>query len=147
LYTERVYVMINEYEVYISEHKNDPVVEKILANLVAYNHSQVQRDFKPFILALKQNGKLLGGAECASTWDWMVVKLLWVDQACRKKGHGTKIIELIEKEAIRRKCVGVHLDTYSFQAKDFYLKLGYKVFGLIENHPKGHSRYYLNKVL
>lgn len=39
----------------------------------------------------------------------------------------------------------VHLDTFDFQAKDFYLKNGYEVFGVLEDCPKGHKRYYLKK--
>jgi hypothetical protein len=54
-------------------------------------------------------------------------------------------MQKIEHEATRRNCIGVHVDTYSFQALDFYLKLGYQVFGVIEDHPKGHQRYYLQK--
>ena len=136
-----------DYEVYTSEQNNDPISDEILVNLIAYNKSQVHRDFKPFVVAFKQDGKLFGGADCASRWDWMVIKLLWVDEPWRKKGLGSKLMELIEKEAIRRNCHGVHLDTHSFQAKDFYLKLGYAIFGEIEDYPKGHSLYYLSKVL
>ena len=40
-----------------------------------------------------------------------------------------------------------HLDTFDFQAKDFYLKHGYEVFGILDDCPKGHKRYYMKKVL
>jgi ribosomal protein S18 acetylase RimI-like enzyme len=40
----------------------------------------------------------------------------------------------------------VWLDTFSFQARGFYEKLGYTVFGEIENHPPGHSRFFLRKI-
>ena len=41
----------------------------------------------------------------------------------------------------------IHLDTFDFQAKDFYLKHGYEVFGVLDDCPKGHKRYYMKKVL
>jgi len=40
-----------------------------------------------------------------------------------------------------------HLDTFDFQAKDFYIKNSYKIFGVLENCPAGHKRYYFSKSL
>ena len=57
------------------------------------------------------------------------------------------MMKLAEEEAIRRGCVGAWLDTHSFQARPFYEKLGYTVFGVLENFPPGHTRYYLRKSL
>jgi hypothetical protein len=39
------------------------------------------------------------------------------------------------------------LDTFSFQARPFYEKLGYHVFGMLENHPAGHQHYFMTKQL
>ena len=137
--------MDHAFEIYTSTSKEDPVVEYILKNLIDYNRSQVGRDSRPFVVALKQDNEVMGGAECVSMWDWMHIKLLWVKESERKQGCGTSILKLIEKEAIERKCLGIHLDTFSFQAKEFYLKFGFTVFGEINDHPKGHDRYYLKK--
>jgi hypothetical protein len=53
----------------------------------------------------------------------------------------------IEQLAIERGCLHSYLDTFSFQARPLYEQLGYKVFGTLENHPKGHSHYFLKKIL
>ena len=53
----------------------------------------------------------------------------------------------IEQLAAQRGCLNSHLDTFSFQARPLYEKLGYKVFGTLEYHPKGHSHYFLKKTL
>jgi hypothetical protein len=37
--------------------------------------------------------------------------------------------------------------TFDFQAKDFYLKHEYEVLGILDDCPKGHKRYYMEKVL
>ncbi|MEX3946099.1 hypothetical protein AB4Y44_42815, partial [Paraburkholderia sp. BR10937] len=42
-----------------------------------------------------------------------------------------------EEEACRRGCSGAWLDTYSFQARAFYERLDYTVFGTIDNYPPG----------
>jgi ribosomal protein S18 acetylase RimI-like enzyme len=50
-----------------------------------------------------------------------------------------------EDEARRRGCRGAWLDTYSFQARGFYERIGYEVFGVIDDFPPGHSRLFLRK--
>lgn len=37
------------------------------------------------------------------------------------------------------------LDTFDFQAKNFYIKQGYEIFGILDNCPEGHKRYYMKK--
>jgi hypothetical protein len=53
----------------------------------------------------------------------------------------------MEAEAIRRGCHGAFLDTFSYQARPFYEKLGYEVFGTLEDYPPGHQRFYMRKRL
>jgi len=39
------------------------------------------------------------------------------------------------------------LETASFQAREFYEKQGYEVFGELDDFPKGHTMFYMKKVL
>jgi hypothetical protein len=50
-----------------------------------------------------------------------------------------------EDEARQRLCLGAWLDTFSFQARGFYERLGYTVFGTINDFPPGHSRIFMKK--
>jgi ribosomal protein S18 acetylase RimI-like enzyme len=65
----------------------------------------------------------------------------------RGRGVGRQLLTGAEAEAVRRGCLGAWLDTYSFQARGFYERVGYSVFGSIDNYPPGHSRIFLKKVL
>jgi hypothetical protein len=38
-----------------------------------------------------------------------------------------------------------YLFTYSFQARPFYERAGYRVFGELPDHPPGQTKYYLAK--
>jgi len=78
---------------------------------------------------------------------WLYISVLWVDKALRNKGYGTKLMSIIEHEAAKMGCTNVHLDTYSFEARPFYERLGYEIFAVLDDCPKGHSKYFLKKQL
>jgi GNAT superfamily N-acetyltransferase len=52
-----------------------------------------------------------------------------------------------EEIALDRGCIGVWLDTFAFQARGFYEKLGYSLFGQLDDHPRESARYFLKKRL
>ena len=60
---------------------------------------------------------------------------------------------MAEAETIARSrgCHGAWLDTSSVRAEAFYRKLGYQLFGRLENQsgeqPEGHQRFFLCKRL
>jgi len=60
---------------------------------------------------------------------------------------GTQLLKHIETAASEKGATIAMLDTFDFQAKNFYLKNGYTVNGTINNFPKGHQRYYMSKQL
>lgn len=97
---------------------------------------------------ITDGGKIIAGAIADGYW-WNAVYVdsLWVDEAFQNRGLGSALLSEIEKIAAENGCNIVHLDTFDFQAKDFYIKRGYKVFGVLENSPEGHCRYYLKKDL
>jgi hypothetical protein len=52
-----------------------------------------------------------------------------------------------EREAMARRCRNAWLDTFEFQARGFYERLGYSCFGELKDYPKGFSRYFMKKAL
>jgi GNAT superfamily N-acetyltransferase len=93
------------------------------------------------------DGEIMGGA-LGNTWGlWLYVAAVWVDTAIRGDGYATKLMGAIEHLAQERRCNYSYLDTFSFQARPMYEKLGYKVFGTLEDHPKGHTHYFMKKSL
>jgi ribosomal protein S18 acetylase RimI-like enzyme len=63
----------------------------------------------------------------------------------RGQGLGTKLLAQAEAVAREHKCVGIYLDTFSFQARGFYEKHGYGLFGTLENYPDDEKRFFLSK--
>jgi len=94
-----------------------------------------------------EEGRVVGGTTANIFGGWVYISLLWVEDSLRNQGHGTELLHRLEEEAMRLGCQYAHLDTYSFEAKPFYERLGYKVFGVLENYPEGHCKYFLKKRL
>ena len=92
-------------------------------------------------------GGTLGGLLGRSYYRWLFVQILVVPDRLRGQGVGTELLDRAEAEARARACVGVWLDTFSFQAPAFYLERGYSVFGEIADHPAPHRRLFLTKRL
>jgi ribosomal protein S18 acetylase RimI-like enzyme len=77
----------------------------------------------------------------------MYIDILWVQADFRRRGIGSKLLVEAEKEAARRGCHHVHLDTMSWQAPEFYKKQGYEVIGILPDIPSGNQKYLLMKAL
>jgi GNAT superfamily N-acetyltransferase len=89
----------------------------------------------------------VGGVLGEVYWGWFYLDLLWVKEELRGRGYGHRLLEIAEDEARKRGAKHVYLDTFSFQAPDFYERHGYQVFGELEDFPTGHQRYFLRKDL
>ena len=58
---------------------------------------------------------------------------------------GRRLLLEAEARAARRGCRGAWLGTFGFQARGFYEKQGYAVFGALQDCPPGHARFFLSK--
>jgi GNAT superfamily N-acetyltransferase len=94
-----------------------------------------------------ERGEVLGGLLAMIWGGWLRVSTLWVSEAVRRQGHGSRLLETAETYARERGCFGVCLDTFSFQARPFYERHGYAVLATQEDNPKGHARHFLEKRL
>jgi len=123
--------------------------EAILAALVAYNDTRVAPGKRhPVAIVLRnESGAVAGGLWGMASYGWLFVQYLVVPEAARGRGQGRALMLAAEAEARRLGCTGVWLDTFSFQARGFYEKLGYAVFGEIADYPPGEARYFLSKRL
>jgi GNAT superfamily N-acetyltransferase len=78
---------------------------------------------------------------------WLHVTYLWVAEPARGAGNATRLLQAAEAYAIERGCHGTVLASHSFQARPFYEKRGYEVFGTLEDYPPGHRLFLLKKRL
>jgi GNAT superfamily N-acetyltransferase len=92
-------------------------------------------------------GNPVGGLWGRTSYDGLFVELFVVPEPFRGQRLGSDILRQAEDIARSRGCIGVWLDTYSFQAPDFYAKQGYELFGTIDDHPRGKQRFFFKKRL
>ncbi|VTS03858.1 acetyltransferase : Acetyltransferase OS=Singulisphaera acidiphila (strain ATCC BAA-1392 / DSM 18658 / VKM B-2454 / MOB10) GN=Sinac_4568 PE=4 SV=1: Acetyltransf_1 [Gemmata massiliana] len=103
---------------------------------------------EPLALALRDDeGRVAGGAIGETNWGWLHIRILAVSEALRGQDWGSRLIRELERLAVERGCHHTWVDTFSFQARPFYERLGYRVFGTLPDYPVGHERYFLSKSL
>jgi GNAT superfamily N-acetyltransferase len=100
-----------------------------------------------WIVGRSGDGAVVGGLKGVSEYSWLFVAWLWVDAEYRKLGFGAQLLGKAEEIARQRGCRGIYLDSFTFQAPEFYKRQGYEEVGRIDDFPPGHSRVWLKKVL
>lgn len=115
-----------------------------------YNRQQAGDDSSQmlcFVLRGAGQDEILGGVIGVTYWEWLHLDLLWLKAEYRGQGYGRRLLVAAEEEARKRGAKNAYLDTFSFQAPDFYKQHGYEVFGELEDFPPGHRRYFMRKQL
>ena len=122
-------------------------LDAIGQGLDGYNKQFATTAYEELAIALKgEDGTVRGGAS-ANAWAGMLfIRWFWIDESLRRHGHGRKLLSVAEDEGRRRGCTAVYLDTFEFQARPFYEKHGYQLFGTLD-YPAGFKRYFLQKPL
>jgi GNAT superfamily N-acetyltransferase len=98
-------------------------------------------------LLLSPEQELVGGLIGETHWGWFYINLLFVKEELRGRGYGHQLLTQAEEEAKKSGVTKAYLDTFSFQAPEFYKQHGYEVIGEMKDFPPGHTRYYMTKQL
>jgi GNAT superfamily N-acetyltransferase len=130
------------------ESDHESVHKAVLDSLVAFNDTKAgDSGYRPIAIAIEDaHGHAIGGLSGSTVYGWLFVELLFVPESLRGQGVGTELMRRAEAEAVARGCHSVWLDTFQFQARGFYERLGYTCFGELKNYPAG-SRFFMSKRL
>lgn len=132
----------------INEAPQELDYQAILAPLREYNQAQTGLiGTEKFAVLIKDDaGITQGGIYAKISGRWLFVELLVVPETARGQGLGAKLMNMAEALARKKGCQGIWLDTFSFQAPDFYLRLGFSIFGELKDYPVvGHNRFFMQK--
>jgi ribosomal protein S18 acetylase RimI-like enzyme len=134
----------------IDEQPSEADVRDIGARLSAFTELRSGRPLNARKLAVwlrDADGRLVGGLIGVTYWDWLRIDNLWVDEKFRGRGWGRRLLVTAERATVRRGCDGVWLDTRSFQAPDFFRRMGYRQFGELEELSHQSIRHWFWKKL
>ncbi len=132
----------------LSEAEQTPLEAVLFAGLMGFNGPFIgPHVYKPLRLMVFRDGEdvPVGGIHGHYLAAWLYIQLFYLPEDLRRGGLGSQLMQQAEDEARARGCVGIYLDTFSFQARPFYEKLGFTLFGTIPDIPPGHSRYFMMK--
>ncbi len=140
---------MNELTISLENTPSDADRQTVMNGLFAHNKEQTGDGSYENLTFLVRDagGEIVGGLLGEVYWGWLHVDVLWVHERLRNDGFGRKLMDMAELEAAERGCHSAFLDTFSFQALSFYLKLGYQIYGELTDFPPGHGRYFLKKSL
>ncbi len=142
---------MEDYQLVLEEGEPNPEDKKVIVDGLLENHASSGHPREPkeiFSILLKNNdGKLIGGVIASILWNGMEIDSLWIEKSLRGKGEGGKLIEAAEKEGLKRGCTISYTNTFSWQAPEFYEKMGYSLYGKLDGFPEGNSlSYYFKKL-
>lgn len=134
------------------EPANKESAKNIIDGINEYNLSKVPalgQTWTPLDFVIKDDSgvEIAGILSGIGYWKGLEIRIIWVKENYRKAGIGTKLLKYVENLALENGATVSMLDTFDFQAEEFYIKNGYEIVGEIKNFPPGHKRIYLSKNL
>ena len=132
----------------VEEGPDDALQQSLLALLNADNRrrsSIVDLSDIAVVLRDAETGDVVGGLWAEDDFAWVFVKYLIVPDAFRGQGLGARVMQEVEAVARKRGRIGVWLNTFDFQSRSFYEKIGYHVFGRLDGTDAQNGQSFLCK--
>ena len=131
------------------ENKESHKAQEIANQIRAYNRSKREEaESESLNLYVEdEKGNLMAGLVAETFGNWLEIEYLFVREELRGQGIGSKLLQRAENEAKNRNCRFAFVNTYQFQAPDFYLSHGYKEVFTLQDYPYTGQRYYYQKDL
>jgi len=127
----------------------DPADGETLLNLLdddsKLKTTYIERGDFAVLLRDQVSGKVVGGVWGEDDYGWAFICYLVVPKSMQGRGLGTRLMTMAENIARDRGAVGMWLYTYEFQAKDFYQKIGFELFGSLDPGPGAIGQHFLRK--
>jgi ribosomal protein S18 acetylase RimI-like enzyme len=99
------------------------------------------------IIIKDESNTFIGCVIVTFLYNGMEIATLWVDEKARGQGLGQKLMEMAETEGKKRGATFAYTNTFTWQAPGFYEKLGYALYGKLDDFPVGNSLSYYRKDL
>ena len=138
---------MSDYRFETVEGEIDPRDKAVMvAGMLDYHASHGHpRKVDTHSILIKNDDTLIGCVIVTFLYNGMEIATLWVDEKMRGQGLGQKLMEMAEAEGKKCGATFAYTNTFTWQAPGFYEKLGYKLYGKLEDFPVGNSLSYYRK--
>ena len=102
-------------------------------------------DVSAALFARTADGTVIGGVQGNVYWNGLEVEQLWIEETHRRLGLARELMTRLEDFARRHGAVIAYLRTVD--AQPFYERIGYAVYGTLEDRPIGTVLYHMKKRL
>ena len=138
---------MTSYKIALESGSTEADIRTLKRHLISFNNQHAEPEqYQQLVLFVRDPAEeIVGGLLGYTHWRWLFVQNLWMADSLRGLGYGRTLMQSAEQEALRRGCRHAYLDTFDFQALGFYQKLGYELFGHLDDYPPGHTKYFLQK--
>ncbi len=107
-----------------------------------------QKPVIPYAYFLKNTqGVILGGINGCVLYGYLTIDQLWIEESLRGNDFGKELMQLAENFGISHQCRYASVNTMDWEAKDFYIKLGYQIEFQREGYDNSSIFYFLKKTL
>ena len=140
---------MNEVSLQIEEHPSDDELRELVDGVRSFNQALTghRRPRAVASILRDKEGNIVGGAY-GELWGASVhIAAMWVAEGHRGKGYGSVLLTAVEEYAAKQGHLLSYLETTSFQARPFYERLGYTVFGELPGIAIGCTLFFLRKDL
>lgn len=101
----------------------------------------------PVSFELYESDKLAGSIVCQMVWGQLHIKLLFVEENHRNKGYARNLINQAIAYGKKRNCKFAFVETFNFQAPDFYVKMGFEIELIRKGYDHETKFFYLRRDL
>lgn len=99
-------------------------------------------------IGIEADGELIAGLNgCMTAYKIFYIDTVFVAEKCRRQGLGTELVKEAERRAVALGANIVRLDTFNWQGREFYKKLGYEEVGGYSSAEDGFSEHFFVKRL
>lgn len=132
----------------VSEPQASPDDISFVKNALYEFNMMRMNDHSPTVINLfvRDESKVIYGGLLANCWGkWVHIDFLWVSETARHRGFGSRMLDLAHDKARELGCQGAYLETFTFQARPFYERFGYRVVGEVKDFPPGQTYFFMAK--
>ena len=139
---------MDSYQIKVEDKPAPEDIQVLWHNLSEFNFARTGQGGQSVSVFVRDDaGQTIGGTHGWTAFGCLHIDVLWLKEDIRRKGLGRRVLEAAEGEAKGRGCKFAKLETFSFQAPEFYKKSGYIVFAELDKIAGGRPWYFLKKNL